>query len=300
LYYNRAEAKRTERPRVLRREFSKKDAAETDVSERKRSGVRFVRAGAAEHKQDAAKETLDPAGRADAVERGPDDPVTNFAGGGTAGERPAPRAFAAREPDGGDEEKKARMIAAALAEFATYGYKNANTNRIVKAAGVSKGLLFHYFGSKKELYLYLYDYTMHLVMDEAFATFDRSEKDIFKRWRAATEIKFDMMRRYGMLFEFILDAYARAADEVRDEIDASTMTWLATAWRMMRDSVDPTLFRDGLDTDKAIRVLYWTIEGYSKQWMTPPKPLSYYREHYDEMIEGLDAYIDLLRQLFYK
>ena len=33
-------------------------------------------------------------------------------------------------------------------EFAEKGYDNASTNSIVDAVGTSKGLLFHYFGSK--------------------------------------------------------------------------------------------------------------------------------------------------------
>jgi AcrR family transcriptional regulator len=195
---------------------------------------------------------------------------------------------------------KARIVEAAIAEFATQGYRKANTNRIVREAGVSKGLLFHYFGSKKELYLYLYDYAMRLMVDEAFAGFDWNEKDIFKRWRAGAEIKFDMMRRYGMLFEFILDAYTRADEEVREEIGASTASWIATAWKRLRENPDLSLFREGVDAEKAMDIIYWTIDGYSRSRMRPPRPLAYYKENYDALIEGLDGYLDTLRRLLYK
>ncbi|MDR2356024.1 MAG: TetR/AcrR family transcriptional regulator [Clostridiales Family XIII bacterium] len=205
-----------------------------------------------------------------------------------------------RKTGGIDEEKKARIIAAAVAEFAAHGYKNANTNRIVKEAGVSKGLLFHYFGSKKALYLYLYDYAMRLVIDEAFSRFDRSERDIFKRWRAGTVLKYDIMRRHGPLFEFILDAYARADDEVRNAIDALTGTWIETAWRDLRENLDLSLFRTDIDTEKAIHILFWTLAGYSRKMVAPSMPLAYYREHYDALLEGLDGYLDTLRRLLYK
>jgi AcrR family transcriptional regulator len=96
--------------------------------------------------------------------------------------------------DNGDDEKRTRILTAAMSEFALHGYKSANTNRIVKEAGVSKGLLFHYFGSKRELYLYLLDYALRLLSDEFFSGFDWSERDIFKCWRAVAKMKFDMMR----------------------------------------------------------------------------------------------------------
>ena len=52
------------------------------------------------------------------------------------------------------KEKQDRMINAALKVFALHGYRHACTDDIVKEAAISKGLLFHYFGSKL---LYLYD-----------------------------------------------------------------------------------------------------------------------------------------------
>lgn len=51
------------------------------------------------------------------------------------------------------ESTRERIIGAARDEFSRVGYRSASTNRIVSAAGVSKGLLFSYFGTKKELYL---------------------------------------------------------------------------------------------------------------------------------------------------
>lgn len=55
-------------------------------------------------------------------------------------------------------EKQARIINAAMKEFVKSGYDKASTNKIVKEANISKGSLFNYFHSKKELYLYLIEY----------------------------------------------------------------------------------------------------------------------------------------------
>ena len=49
-------------------------------------------------------------------------------------------------------EKQDRMINASLKVFAENGYRHASTDVIVKDAGISKGLLFHYFTSKMGLY----------------------------------------------------------------------------------------------------------------------------------------------------
>ena len=51
-----------------------------------------------------------------------------------------------------DITKQKRVLAAALEVFSREGYLRANTNEIAALAEISKGLLFHYFGSKKNLY----------------------------------------------------------------------------------------------------------------------------------------------------
>ena len=43
------------------------------------------------------------------------------------------------------KEKQDRMINAACRILAVNGYANSSTDNIVKAASISKGLLFHYF-----------------------------------------------------------------------------------------------------------------------------------------------------------
>ncbi|MCR5794594.1 MAG: TetR/AcrR family transcriptional regulator [Solobacterium sp.] len=51
-------------------------------------------------------------------------------------------------------EKKEKILVAGIREFAQKSYKDVSTDVITKECGISKGLLFHYFGSKKEYYLY--------------------------------------------------------------------------------------------------------------------------------------------------
>ena len=62
-----------------------------------------------------------------------------------------------------NKEKQDRMINASLKLFALNGYKHASTDDIVTEAGISKGLLFHYFGSKLGLYTFLYDYSVRFM-----------------------------------------------------------------------------------------------------------------------------------------
>ncbi len=63
------------------------------------------------------------------------------------------------------EEKRNRIIKAALNEFALYGFENASTNRIVNTLNISKGSLFKYFSTKLGLYTYLVDIVLKRLQE---------------------------------------------------------------------------------------------------------------------------------------
>lgn len=53
-----------------------------------------------------------------------------------------------------NELMKQKILDAAYREFNEKGYELASTNVICQSAGISKGIIYHYFKSKDELYLY--------------------------------------------------------------------------------------------------------------------------------------------------
>ena len=61
------------------------------------------------------------------------------------------------------EDKKNRIIDAALAEFSARPFNEASITNIVKNADISRGSFYQYFGNKENIYKYLvsYLYTKH-------------------------------------------------------------------------------------------------------------------------------------------
>lgn len=51
------------------------------------------------------------------------------------------------------QEKRDRIIEAAIYEFAEHGFDSANINVIAQKAGISVGSIYKYFGSKEDLFL---------------------------------------------------------------------------------------------------------------------------------------------------
>jgi len=56
-----------------------------------------------------------------------------------------------------DGDRRAAVVAAAEAEFATHGFSRGSLNVIARRAGVAKGSLFQYFADKRDLYAFISD-----------------------------------------------------------------------------------------------------------------------------------------------
>lgn len=68
-------------------------------------------------------------------------------------------------------ETRARILEAALGEFAAHGLAGARTERIAAAAAVNKALLYYYFDSKEKLYEAALDMSAGRIRDSSMAIF---------------------------------------------------------------------------------------------------------------------------------
>lgn len=103
-------------------------------------------------------------------------------------------------------EKQDRMINGAVEVFAKNGYKHASTDDMVKAVGVSKGLWFHYFGSKEGIYVFVYDYCVKYMLLELSTMVDENEKDYFELIRQIALAKTKVGKSYPYLTIFLEEA----------------------------------------------------------------------------------------------
>lgn len=200
------------------------------------------------------------------------------------------------------EEKRERLITEALKEFSK-GYSYANTDEIVKQAGISKGLLFHYFGSKKELFLYLYRYSLNIVNKEFESVLLDSDDFLENIWRASKksiDVSFEYPITYNFLITAVLSMDELFPDGLPNDIPGLTSnTLLETIMEKANDSY----FKEDIPPEKAKHIVLWTMEGFRQKLITigkNTKELDNYTSYYDEFMKELEQYLWLLRKTLYK
>lgn len=126
------------------------------------------------------------------------------------------------------KEKQDRMINAALKVFAENPYRHASTDNIVQNAGISKGLLFHYFGSKIGLYSFLFDYSVKYMIFEYEHGISKEEQDYFSIRKDMEKAKLNVLKNYPYMAQFILVALSENCLDVVSKIEDAKNNYLNT------------------------------------------------------------------------
>ena len=198
------------------------------------------------------------------------------------------------------EEKRDIIINSALMEFAAKGYDLASTNEMVKAAGISKGALFHYFVSKKDLFFFLCDYVFEVVSKEFYEQIGHCDGDLLTRYRRAAMLKGAVYQRYPPMFEFIKRLTVEKSSEIAPELTEQLEKMINYGYECLLGNLDTSLFRQDVPFSKIRDLITWALENYGNRSLE----LIGEKKLEDINIEALNAdfdeYLDVLRKCFYK
>jgi AcrR family transcriptional regulator len=199
-----------------------------------------------------------------------------------------------------ETKKRERIINTGLSEFAQKGYRYASTNQITNKAGIAKGMLFHYFGSKKGMYLFLCDYSVNIIVNEYYQKFDMNERDIIRRLLMAAQIKFEILKKHPDMYGFMLKMITEDSLEVIDEISDKSKILSDEGHRKINENMDTSLFKDGINSEVAADIITWTIQGFSNLLLERLKSNPADEVDYQKISTEYDIYIGLLKMAFYK
>ncbi len=161
-------------------------------------------------------------------------------------------------------EKQNAIVDGALISFGTNGYKKTSVSDIAAAAGISKAMVFHYFGTKKALYLYLIELSGTTFMDEISKKLDKSVTDFFDRIRLAGDIKLAVIQQHPGMLSFFKNMLHENDSEVRQDIRnlLADLNVVKFQENVVFEDMDTSKFKDGVDLKLIVKMLTWMSEGY--------------------------------------
>ena len=160
------------------------------------------------------------------------------------------------------DERQKMIINGAMKCFSIHGYEKASMADIAKEAGVSKALLFHYFETKKKLFLYLWNLTAEKTRESLVASDVEGDKDFFSVMEKGLKAKMDLARSWPWMAIFAVKAWYEDDPEVSPDITKSTDPYAKVTGETLRQLYPDTDFRDDLDIGVMYKDMYYMSEGY--------------------------------------
>ena len=193
------------------------------------------------------------------------------------------------------KEKQDRMINASLKLFALNGYKHASTDDIVTEAGISKGLLFHYFGSKLGLYTFLYDYSVRFMKLELTRGVLESSHttDYFEIRKQIEMAKMQVLKNYPYMQQFLDRCKYENVSEALLAIEEQRNV-LPEVYASIMGQADTSLFAEKVDINKLDAMLDYTIKGLMTEHF---QDASF---HPEMLYEETVSYLMMMKEIAYR
>jgi AcrR family transcriptional regulator len=185
------------------------------------------------------------------------------------------------------QEKQSAVIKAGFFCFGRGGYKKTSMSEIAQAAGVSKAALFHYFGTKKELYFFLFRFACDEISDKI----PKGSNDYFECIEIATKAKLLVMERYPGMLDFLVSVVINEGGKTELLLREAKARAINEGMKTLFANVDWSRFKPVIAQSDAVALVNWVAEGYIRD--NPDKPK-------DEMFECVQRYLDILKQALYK
>ncbi len=136
----------------------------------------------------------------------------------------------------------------------SHGFHDASLNRVIVAAGISKGSMYYYFDGKEDLYAYVAQVGLGGLVEQVGPLPDLGAGDADAFWSVLGDYYLRLVRALvaspqlgAMLRGWAAAAKSPASKKAQDELEQSSLPWIAQALTTgqrvgaVRDDMPPTL-----------------------------------------------------------
>jgi TetR/AcrR family fatty acid metabolism transcriptional regulator len=178
-------------------------------------------------------------------------------------------ARAATDRQSGGEDKRRRILDAAVRVFARDGYHTSRVGDIAEEAGVAHGLLYHYFPSKEEVLATVFRENWAALL-EAFRRVADSDEPAEEKLRGIAKILLRSWRNDPSLVTVMVREVARS-QHLQGQVDDIGEAFL-TIEQVIEQGQRAGEFRRDVDARLASWIFYGALEEILTGWVLGSLP----------------------------
>jgi AcrR family transcriptional regulator len=195
-------------------------------------------------------------------------------------------------------DKKRRIFEACIREFGDKGYESSSTDRIIQLAGISKGGLYEYISSKKELffstveytYSELYGYLKKRIQKDAVIL----PSDILERFRIISSLAIDFYIEHPQYVQLIVRTHQLSDVELEQHVKNTFHKSFMEIFSSI--DTDNVVF----ERKKVFDVLIWFLLKTRYDFLQEIRTLRSVEDVKKEYMEAWDFYLSILKNGIYE
>jgi AcrR family transcriptional regulator len=133
-------------------------------------------------------------------------------------------------------EQQESILAVALEEFAGRGYYEASLNRVIEAAGISKGSMYYYFDGKEDLYVHVTRGAIAQLFARVGVAPDLEAADADSFWSLVADYYLQLMRALAawpqlaaLLRGWTAASRNPAVQQAQGDLERASLPWIEQA-----------------------------------------------------------------------
>ena len=155
-----------------------------------------------------------------------------------------------------NELSKEKIINACIKEFGTNEYAAASLNNICKNNNISKGLLFHYYKNKEELFLICVEKCFNELSKYLEENFQWEDKSISEDINNYLNKRFEFFKKYGHYNQIFISAVLNPPEGLENNIKVLKKTLDDTNKRFLNKLLKYNHLKENINKDDALSMIF--------------------------------------------
>ncbi|MBS6196278.1 MAG: TetR/AcrR family transcriptional regulator [Clostridiales bacterium] len=151
-----------------------------------------------------------------------------------------------------NQQTKRRIMDAALSEFSEQGYGASSVNTICSAQGVSKGIIYHYFRTKDELFLACVEECFDLLAAYVKEKLQMEKGSVEEQLEEYFSVRTDFFTKYPVYQRIYCEAVITPPTVLKDEIQMRKKTFDTLNIQILEHLLEPVSLRSQISKEEVI------------------------------------------------
>lgn len=154
-----------------------------------------------------------------------------------------------------NELSKEKIINACIKEFGSNEYVAASLNNICKNNNISKGLLFHYYKNKEELFLLCAEKCFEDLSKYLQENFQWRGKGINEELNSYLNKRFEFFKEHSYYNQIFISAVFNPPEGLEEDIKAIKKVLDDTNKKFLSKILEDSHLKDNIDKDTALNMI---------------------------------------------